>query len=648
MRFPHLLTLFIFLFYGNINAQRTCAAEDIFHQHLSDSPAFRSRVEEIERHTQEYIQSLGGAQERIVVTIPVVVNVVWNSTVENISDDQIYSQIAILNQDFRRLNADAVNTPVAFQSIAADCEINFVMAARDPQGNATNGIRRQQTNVTGFEPNDAVKYAAAGGLDAWPRDQYLNIWVCNLTSGLLGYAQFPGGPAATDGVVIDYQYFGNSGTALFPFNKGRTATHEVGHWLNLRHIWGDDGISCVGSDLVTDTPNQADENYGCPSFPAISCSNGPNGDMFMNYMDYTDDACMNAFTAGQKARMQALFAPNGPRFPLLSSPGALPPVTGTICAAPIGMNATNVSQTSAIANWTPVSGTMGYVLQYKTLNATNWTTVTGLIGTAHLLNGLTAGTSYQYRVQSLCDSILSVHSAIVNFTTLAEPVVCSDEYESNNSLNTAKPIPTGTTIVARIGSFGDRDYYQFSNNPETRNIKIDLTNLPKDYDLRLYRGNMLVASSLKPGLTNEVIRFNTTVVSSQYRAYVFGYNNAWSATECYNLTVSLSATPWRTEETSEGSETRLEVPVTFVSQGFGMFPNPANSKLTIEVEQESDSDAQIVLMDASGRVVLEENVLFVRGTNQHSIDLESLSNGVYLVRLLNGESASTRKLIIQK
>jgi hypothetical protein len=127
--------------------------------------------------------------------------------------------------------------------------------------------------------------------------------VCALTGGLLGYAQFPGGPLATDGVVINFQAFGTSGTAQAPFNKGRTATHEVGHYFNLRHIWGDTP-DCSGSDMVADTPNCAGPNFGRPGFPTITCNNGPNGDMFMNYMDYTDDAAMFMFTTQQVVRMR--------------------------------------------------------------------------------------------------------------------------------------------------------------------------------------------------------------------------------------------------------------------------------------------------------------------------------------------------------
>ncbi|MCB0535749.1 MAG: zinc metalloprotease, partial [Saprospiraceae bacterium] len=206
---------------------------------------------------------------------------------------------------------------------------------------ATNGIVRKSTTVNGFSTNDNVKFNSSGGSNIWDRNKYLNIWVCNLSGGLLGYAQFPGGPASTDGVVCDYAYFGTINSTP-PFHLGRTATHEVGHWLNCYHIWGDDGSSCSGSDLVSDTPNQADENYGCPSFPTISCSNGPNGDMFMNYMDYTDDACMNVFTTGQKSRMQSLFSPGGARNALLSSPGCEPGGGGG-CDTPGGLSASSIT-----------------------------------------------------------------------------------------------------------------------------------------------------------------------------------------------------------------------------------------------------------------------------------------------------------------
>ncbi|MET3351538.1 UNVERIFIED_ORG: hypothetical protein ABID57_003248 [Arthrobacter sp. UYEF1] len=170
---------------------------------------------------------------------------------------------------------------------------------------------------------DDVKSSATGGADPWPSDVYLNVWVCNdLRDGIgrviLGYAQFPGGPPTTDGVVIANFCFGKGGTAQTPFHLGRTATHEIRHWLDLRHIWGDDRGSCSGSDMVEDTPNQADATFNSPTFPQISCSNGPNGNMFMNCMDYTDDVAMFMFTKGQSRRMDACL--EGARASFLAAP----------------------------------------------------------------------------------------------------------------------------------------------------------------------------------------------------------------------------------------------------------------------------------------------------------------------------------------
>jgi len=250
-----------------------------------------------------------------------VVHVVYRLASENISDAQIQSQINILNEDFRKLNPDFNNTPAAFQNVAADCDIQFVLAKRNPNGDSSTGITRTQTTVTYFNMSNQVKYTSTGGNDAWPANQYLNIWVCRLSNGLLGYAQFPGGAAATDGVVCSFRAFGNTGAALPPFNKGRTATHEIAHWLNVYHIWGDDAGSCNGSDLVGDTPNQGAEHYGCPSFPSISCNNGPDGAMFMNFMDFTNDASMGMFTEGQKNAMRNQFSSTGKRNTFLQSKG---------------------------------------------------------------------------------------------------------------------------------------------------------------------------------------------------------------------------------------------------------------------------------------------------------------------------------------
>jgi hypothetical protein len=305
-------------------ATRTCASMEALAAHVAADPALAQRMRNIDNQALQYAAQAKGTAQRTMasVTIPVVVHVLYNTAAQNVSDAQIASQIAVLNEDFQKLNADVSKTPSAFAGLAANTNIAFTLAKRNPNGNATTGIERKSTSITSWGADDEMKSTATGGLNAWNSSQYLNIWVCNLGGGLLGYAQFPGGGAATDGVVILTSAFGRNGSALAPFNQGRTATHEVGHWLNLRHIWGD--ASC-GTDGVSDTPTQEAPNSGCPSFPRRSCGNTASGDMFMNYMDYTNDACMFMFSTGQSTRMNALFATGGARVSLKTSLGGTAP-----------------------------------------------------------------------------------------------------------------------------------------------------------------------------------------------------------------------------------------------------------------------------------------------------------------------------------
>ena len=250
------------------------------------------------------------------ITIPVVVHVLYNSSQQNLSDAQVRSQLDILNNDYLRQNPDTGRTPEIFRQFAADCGIQFELAKTDPLGYATTGIIHKHTEILAFNIEDGIKFSKTGGDDAWDRDNYLNIWVGSLENGILGYSSVVGCHKENDGIVVQFNAFGTFGTAQAPFNGGRTTTHELGHWLNLIHTWGD---AFCGNDLVDDTPPQQSCHRGCPGGTQISCGNAPYGDMYMNYMDFTDDACMNIFTHGQRDRMLALFAPGGPRYNLLFS-----------------------------------------------------------------------------------------------------------------------------------------------------------------------------------------------------------------------------------------------------------------------------------------------------------------------------------------
>lgn len=287
-------------------AARACAAYDVLEEQLRKDPSLQQRMDEIEAFTARY--AANPAAFRVLadgnLEVPVVVNVLYNTAAQNISDAQIQSQIDVLNADFGATNSDlnltSTYNTVKFTSSSTKPKIRFVRSA----------TIRKATTLTSWSTNDAMKRSSSGGIDPTSPTTTLNIWVCNLGGGILGYAQFPGGAAATDGVVCDDNAFGTTGTASAPFNKGRTATHEVGHYFNLRHIWGD---RRCGSDGVGDTPAHTGANYGCPAAGVRSSCSGRPVMMTMNYMDYTDDACMYMFSLGQVDRMNATWAVGGPR-----------------------------------------------------------------------------------------------------------------------------------------------------------------------------------------------------------------------------------------------------------------------------------------------------------------------------------------------
>ena len=332
MRMYFFAVLFMMVLAGQLSAQRACSSFEYKEQELKADPALKNKITDIENFIQRKINSpsvilAGKPHTGSIIKIPVVVHILYNQPSENISDELVFSQIKVLNENFRRLNADTSNTPEWFKSIAADCGIEFQLAVSDPQRRATTGVIHKYTPVTKWESDDQVKLSARAGDDAWDTKSYLNIWVCNL-SWVAGYSSFPGGPDEMDGIVIAKGVFGKNSKG--GYEMGKTAVHEIGHWLGLRHIWGD---GYCGDDWVDDTPKQGNFTPGCPSGIRLSCDSGPHGDMYMNYMDLTQDACINLFTEGQKKRMRALFAPDGARYSILSSYGLLPPLISE--AAPV-------------------------------------------------------------------------------------------------------------------------------------------------------------------------------------------------------------------------------------------------------------------------------------------------------------------------
>ncbi|TBX65173.1 zinc metalloprotease [Flavobacterium silvisoli] len=281
--------------------KRACASQEVLERQLREDPGLAAKMAQIEAFTENALLH----KDRLVngkIEIPVVVNVLYRTAAENISLTQIQSQIDVLNKDFNALNTDYNQVPALFSGVKANVGISFVL----------DQVIRKSTTKSSWGTRDAIKKTKQGGLDPTSPTTKLNLWVGTIGGGILGYAQFPGGSSATDGVVIDPLYFGvtSNSSSSYPYNLGRTATHEVGHWLNLRHIWGD---ATCGNDLVADTPSHNAPNYGVPTYPHYSTCTGTPVEMTMNYMDYTDDRGMYMFSLGQKARINAIFSSGGPR-----------------------------------------------------------------------------------------------------------------------------------------------------------------------------------------------------------------------------------------------------------------------------------------------------------------------------------------------
>ncbi|MCU0355596.1 MAG: M43 family zinc metalloprotease, partial [Cytophagales bacterium] len=317
-----------------------CATAHYDSLRQAQNPAYRAsrqRLEELIRRRQENAGLLRAARlQQEPVIIPVVVHVIHNNpngTIggannTNISDAQIQAQIDVLNLDYRRRNADTLNAPPEVRALGTDIEIGFQLASRDPNGLPTNGITRTLGTQSSYSPDDMDVLADISG---WPPDRYLNIWVTTMSGQFIGYAQLPDGTGLpgldpvngaenSDGIMVDYRNFGIGGAVSSRlYNRGRTTTHEVGHWLGLLHTWGD---RRCGTDYVADTPtaedaNEVDNNDCAPVFS--NCTGTRTRNMTENYMDYSPDVCMNLFTRGQYDRIWSTLALSPRRRRLLES-----------------------------------------------------------------------------------------------------------------------------------------------------------------------------------------------------------------------------------------------------------------------------------------------------------------------------------------
>jgi len=388
--------------------------------------------------------------------IPVVVHVIHNGesvgSGTNISDAQVLSQIKVLNDDFERLNADTVKTPAEFVSVAGKFPITFVMAKQDPNGLATDGIVRVKGSQTSWDISDNYTLKA---LSYWPAENYLNIWVVNLSGGLLGYTQLPvsstlqglsdsSNDRLTDGVVIDYSAFGvgNGFNLQSKYDLGRTATHEVGHFFGLRHVWGDVN-SCdpaVTTDYVSDTPIQnSDYNGLCPSGAQIECGVHT---MYDNYLNYTDDACMNIFSKGQVSRMDVVINNSPRRVSLLTSPGLQPP---SPVANDLGIKSIlNPGTTACSGNLVPSIVIRNYGSNTIT-DAQIQFSLNGIVNETKTLSSLNLSSNTEATINFASVSMSAGTSYNFSFTIL-QTNVGTDGNATNNSQSISTLIPVSASL----------------------------------------------------------------------------------------------------------------------------------------------------------------------------------------------------------
>ena len=553
------------------------------------------------------VVSTSNSQQRIIdpngkIIIPVVVHVLHGGaavgTFDNISNAQVFSQIDVLNEDFRRLNADRVNTPVPFQSVAADMNIEFRLACIDPNGNATNGITRTNVGNRTFtvkyvddntsnkvdELRTQIKFSSQGGKDAWNTSNYLNIWVCSLTGGGLGYAQRPSEYTVkpnTDGIVVNFTAFGRVGFLNNRTNRGRTAVHEIGHWLNLNHLWGNE--SYCSDDGVSDTPPQGrqTEQIGCPSFPrrSANCNLTTNGEMFMNYMDYSDDACMNLFTQGQKARARVNFLTGGPRASFI----------------------TNYFKIKDIPQGTCIASGSTIQLQNVHCLPVTWS-VSGATITSQSSQGITLSGSGRVTLTAT-----------------------SGNYTDTKTFDLGSPTITTSSFG---GQFCKTYYYEFQNYveftgngfaPLSANFEVEKAVNSVNFGYYLVDNKMYIQP-------------HTTGIIS-FRVRVQGYCG-WS--------------PWKL----------FQYDVVNCGSGgdfFRAYPNPAKDSFTLDFESEDENqkrilidDLKIELYNSYKKLVFETVLKKEEKEKKLKIDVSRFPHGVYYLKVIDDKKVYTERILIGK
>lgn len=681
-----------------VQAQRNCGTMHHDAMLRANDPQYAANREKIEAYTQRYIQKkqADGTRSSSVITIPVVIHIVWKEDIENISDAQARSQIDVLNEDFRKLNDNAGDIPAEFAGVAADMEIEFCLATIDPDGNSTSGIERIETDVDSWIDDDAVKFSSEGGADAWPADDYLNLWCCRLTDGLLGYAQFPGGADATDGVCITFSSFGRTGYVIAPYDLGRTASHEVGHWLNLIHIWGDDG-DCSGSDLCGDTPNQKVATYGCPPYPASDdCSDSYQ---FQNYMDYTDDACYMMFTNDQKTRAKALFEPGGQRYSLASSTKCFSFDHDAECVEVVSPTGTYCYDT-----FNPVVTIKNAGLEEMTSVDINFAVDVAPPSTFFWTGSLGSGDQVDVNLPSLSlpegshtltvtlgdpngipDEFLDNNTAISSFTvnvsgfdlpliqgfedggfpyggyTVTNPDgLWAWEQTSLAGRSSAYSVYINTFLITDIGEFDELQLPAYNLEGLTSaHLDFDLANAAYSYDPDWSDTlEVLISSDCGENWTSIYKKFKPDLATTTPTGANFVPTNDQWRTESISLTPYLaeqlivkfkSTSNWENNTFLDNININagsVDV-VDYNALNFSLYPVPANDFLNVQYYVAGSDPVHAEIYNALGQTVMQADLKGYAGNNTTTLGVQQLIPGYYTIKIFSGGNFAVNTFVKQ-
>lgn len=669
-----------------------CFSDEMHELHQQANPQMES-IDDFEFWMEEKLKTYvkDNQNNKASRKIPVVVHVLYGNSTQNISLAQIQSQIAVLNKDFSATNTDISNVPSVFQSVVADCDIEFCLAQVDPNNQPTNGVNRVNVGTTSLTTSQIDNTWKPQTI--WDPTKYFNIWVANIQGNILGYAQFPNssglgglntnnGTANTDGVVILYNAFGTTGAVSAPYNKGRTATHEIGHWLGLRHIWGDNNC---GNDFCSDTPPAQTSNYSCPTHPHKlgTCSGNTTGEMFMNYMDYVNDACMYMFTANQKARMDVVLQ-NSPRRSSL--------LTSNVCGtAPLNANFTannttitagqtvtftdNSSGPNPITSWSwnfDVTSQGG--VSPSTASTQGPHTVTyNNAGTYTVRLTVGDGSSNDTETKNAYITVLQQGTQVCDSTAanwdFAQHASQTGAYQWNNNggyvmghnsygdNGWADKVPyTGfgtflTDVLMYFRPVGSGNVnlkvWSVAGNGAPNSVLAQQTvqisqlgsggtptlwTLPSPVSLN---GNFFVGhdhNTLVNGDTVALMSAPTSTPSVWAKE-----TTGWKALSSYNFNHSGAIIPVICNTVTGEKELLKDINEILV------FPNPTNGTLNVALTAKENTSVDIY--NVVGKLIYSSGI---KNTQLFTIDINNQPNGVYFVNIKSGNSVTTKKVLLSK